>query len=199
MNITLDALTRDDCEHVRQWRNRVPVGLRTPFLLTSEMQADWYERVICDRRSEHRYWAVRQEGQPWHPHGDVVAVNGVTVKPEVEARLVACVGLTNIEWENHRAEISLITDPDRRGEGIGEQSVWLALEQGFDALGLQVICGEVYHCNPARTFWAKFAAMNLSTVVVLPTRKCWAGHLWDSDYFTITAPSYRRVKNSEAA
>ena len=170
--IFLDVMDETTTGLVRDWRNQALSTLRTPFALTVEMQQDFYKNVICNRNSPHRYWAVRQQ-------------------LTCSAPLVAMVGLTNIQWENGLAEISLIVDPKKARQGIGLAAVRLALDQAFDILGLKTVCGEVYHCNPAHPFWQVALARNGGYAsVLLPRRKFWDGRLWDSDYFTFTKEVY---------
>ena len=69
--------TKKLLEIVRWWRNSDISGLRTPFMLTKEMQESFYEGVLCDRDSRHRYWGFYQ--------GDSYVAFG---------------GVTNISWEN---------------------------------------------------------------------------------------------------
>lgn len=163
----LDALTREDCERVRQWRNADPSCLRTPFLLTQEMQADFYERIVCDRNSPDRYWAVRRHD------------------------FVAMAGLTGIEWENGRGEISLTIRPDMQGKGVGAASVQLVLEEAFLRMRLETVQGECYECNLALEFWKRIIARYNGAGVTVPRRKWWDGKLWDAWHFTITAEGFQ--------
>ena len=133
----LDTLTLEDCELVRRWRNQCLETLRTPYRLTKEMQVGFYQNLV--HASHHnRYWAVREDIKVVHP--DVIDdLNGI--------ELVGMGGLQNIEWENSRAEISLIIDPIYWGKGFGQKAVDLILDQGFNYMGLLNIWGEVYNTN----------------------------------------------------
>ena len=42
----LTALTLEDCEQVRKWRNEDISAYRTPYLLGDIMQADFYKNVV---------------------------------------------------------------------------------------------------------------------------------------------------------
>lgn len=161
----LEALTRENCELVRQWRNQSPAGLRTAYLLTREMQDRFYETIVCNPNTPYRYWALVE--------------NGV---------FVGMGGLINIQWENRLAEISLLIDPARQGKGFGGQAVDLLLGQAFNYLNLQTVWGEVYKCNSdGVTFWAKIVDKYraLPTYLLLKNRKYWDGQYWDSVYFSI--------------
>ena len=74
---------------------------------------------IRSSRSPHRYWTVKDGG-----------------------RIVGFAGRVN------GSEISLITDPKRRGRGIGSRAVTLVLERAP-----QGCWGEVYPGNDAVRFW----------------------------------------------
>lgn len=158
-------------EWVRRWRNQDIAGLRTTFLLTEEMQQDFYKNVLCDRHAPHRYWAIYDDD-----------------------RCVAFGGLTNIQWENGLAEISLIVDPKARKQGIGRQSVELILIEGFKNMGLQTICGECYMCSPAIMFWRGIIDELRGYKTSLPRRKFWDGQYWDSLYFSFDKNVLQKLK-----
>lgn len=163
--LRLDVLNRDDCQMVREWRNRNLEGLRTPFPLTEEQQDTFYDEVVCDRSLPLRYWAVREGG-----------------------KLVGMVGLTDLDWYAGSGEVSLITDPSCRGKGYGSGAFDLLLQEAFGQLGLNTVWGECYECNPAIGFWHKMCAKYGAYTTKLPRRKRWAGKLWDSLYFSIESP-----------
>lgn len=158
----LKSLTLSDLEQVRQWRNKCPEALRTPFLLTQERQEQFYRDVICVRQKDSRYWGI-----------------------VVDDVLVGMCGLENIQWENRLAEISIILNPDYQGKGYGEKAVGLLLDQGFNHLNLENIFGECYLCNPAVEFWNKVAQKYNAVCCHLPNRKYWQGKYYDSLYFNI--------------
>ena len=164
--LRLDVLNRDDCQTVREWRNKNLEGLRTPFPLTEEQQDVFYDEVVCDRSMPLRYWAVRDDAD----------------------RFVGMVGLTDLDWYAGSGEVSLITDPTCRGRGIGSGAFEMLLREAFDSLGLQTVWGECYECNPAIGFWHKMVAKYDGYVTKLPRRKRWGGKLWDSMYFSIASP-----------
>ena len=168
--VYLDALTAADCDLVRHWRNQSARDtLRTPVMLTTEMQAEFYREIVCNRHSLHRYFAM---------------VDSSAGRRE----LVAMGGLTNIAWEDGITEISLIVDPQRQRRGIGRAAVQRLLDEAFGRLRLSAVYGEVYQCNPAVDFWRRIVDEHGGSVVVLPVRKFALGRHWDSLYFTIRAP-----------
>jgi hypothetical protein len=142
------------------------MGLRTPFFLTREMQASFYEKVCCDRSSPHRYWALRAE----------------------DRLFVGMAGLTNIQWENGLAEISLLIDPDR--SGIGRVAVDLILSEAFEQMRLHTVFGECYEHNPAMGFWKKMVEHHDGFSTRLPGRKYWGGGYRWSYYFSFDAPTF---------
>ena len=162
----MGALTRLDCLDVRHWRNAALETLRTPFILTEEMQDDFYEKVISNRHASHRYFALRA------PDGG----------------LAAMVGLTDIQWENGRAEISLIVDPLHRRSGVGAESVKLLLLEAFDRMRLAHVHGECYACNAsAMAFWSKQVEQWGGFSVLLPARKFHDGAFHAGLYFDFSA------------
>lgn len=155
-----DAPTIADIEKVRLWRNSSLPSLRTPFLLTEEMQRDFYHKVICDRQANSRFWAVKDND-----------------------KFIALTGFVGIEWENRLAEISIILDPEERRKGLGVVIIDRLLKKGFKELNLDNIYGECYLSNPAVKFWEKIIKEYSAQAVELPNRKFWNGRYWDSLYF----------------
>lgn len=170
MTLHLDALTADQVEQARTWRNAWRESTRTPILLTEAMQDDFYRSVICDRNAPHRYWAI---------------VGGT--------EFLGMGGLTFIQWENRLAEISLILNPKATGQGYGTQAVALLLEEGFRRMGLLTIVGECYECNAAVDFWRAIAKRYDGDMTTLPRRKFWDGKLWDALYFSIARDGFERI------
>lgn len=169
--IRLDALTPTDVEQVRIWRAQTPSLFRTRVPLTPQMQHDFYLDTVSDRRSEHRYWAVRG--------------------PE----LVGQVGLVGIEWENGLAEISLVVAPDHRHLGIGARAVELVLEEAFDAMRLVTVWGECYGYNRTGVeFWTDMLKRYEGISWVWPRRKWHQGRLHDSFMFQFYADGWMSAR-----
>ena len=162
MRLTVPSL--DDVEQVRIWRNNEPQFLRTPFLLTEEMQEDFYHSVICNRDSKHRYYSIL----------DDVSNGG--------DGLFGFGGLTNIEWENGTAEISLIMNPKVRGLSFGREAVHHLINEGFGKLRLHSITGEAYDgCNIG--FWEKCIEQFGGFKTIIPHRKYWNGVYYNAMWF----------------
>ena len=180
----LDALTSEDVEQVRQWRNTMMEVWRTPYMLTKEMQKDFYWQNICNRNVNMRMWAIKIEVQ---------GLDGAWNKC-VSYDFIGMGGLENIQWENRNAEISLIIDPNLHGKGYGEEAVDMILKMGFNYLNLHSIYGEVYWCNEkGENFWSKIVRKYDGFSTILPHRKFWNGRYYDSTFFTITEEQYGEV------
>ena len=168
----LQPLDRLDMEQIREWRNEVQNTLRTPYMLTQEMQREYYDNVICNRGSTTRYWAFVEpvlyeaSGEEWPEH-----------------ELMGYGGLESIEWENSRGEISLLINPDKRHEGLGREAVAMILEQAFSYLNLNSVHGECYASGPV-PFWQKIVAEYDAFHTWLPATKFWQGKYHQSYYFT---------------
>jgi RimJ/RimL family protein N-acetyltransferase len=169
----------EDCEQVRLWRNEALYALRTPYQLTQEQQADFYRNVVCDRNARARYWAVRNGAGERHAMG------------EAAHPLIGMVGLENIEWENRRAEISIMLDPAYRGKGYGETALELLLEQGFKHLNLDHIWGECYGSNPAMRFWTRMADKHNGKTAIITDTKYWDGTYYPSYHFTFARRGWK--------
>lgn len=165
MKLSLEPLTEYGAELARQWRNAALETLRTPFPLTAEQQKAFYQS-LQDRNSPHRYWQMG---------GDYI---------------IGVVGLTNIDYINGHAEISLIISPNERGKGIGKEAVRLVLDQAFNHMRLMTVYGEVYKCNPGVAFWEKVISHYNAYTTTLPDRKYWNGVHHGSIYFSIGAMEY---------
>jgi RimJ/RimL family protein N-acetyltransferase len=185
----LNPLSPSDCERVRLWRNKSLAMLRTPFLLTEEMQADFYKNVVCNRNANARYWGIWDKATVIKPRE---AWSSFDDKKHTTAgvALIGMCGLENISWENRNAEISIIIDPDQQRKGYGAQAVALLLDQGFNYLNLENIFGECYTCNPAVEFWYRICKEYDVEKIYLPQRKYWQGKYYSSLYFNINKGAY---------
>jgi len=180
--IYLDALTEHDCEQIRQWRNGDISAARTPYLLTDLMQKDFYKNVVSNRVSPHRYWAVldsalhevTQFGDDTPQYKDI-SLNGVKER----GRLLGIAGLTNIEWENGRAEIALMIAPSERGKGYGLEAFERIKLWGFARMRLHTIYACVYGNNPALVAWWQYKCKPTEITSYL------AGKFWDGQYHRI--------------
>jgi len=160
--VTLGVLTQDQCEHARQWRNQVPEALRTPFGLTEEQQAAFYRDVVCDRRANSRWFSV------------MLRVDNTEFGLDLGGPSYSCVGmagLTDIEWENGSAQISLILGPGSYGLGYGRKAVRAILDKAFRDMRLLKVWGECYNCNPAAEFWERMVK-DFEGEIQLPEPHC---------------------------
>jgi RimJ/RimL family protein N-acetyltransferase len=155
----LTVLTKQDCEIIRRERNKNIIPYRTSFLITQEMQENFYNNVICNRKSEHRYWAL---------YGD---------------ELMGMVGLCNLSLENRNAEISIVIVEKWQRKGYGENALKLLLKEGFYNINLENIYGEAYTNNPNIGFWNSIIKKYGLYSVILPARKYYDGKPHDAVYF----------------
>lgn len=163
MSLKLDVLNMSQLMSIKDWRNKTPESLRTPYLTTIKQQEDFYNNVVCNPNSKLKYWAILKD-------------NGV---------FVGCCGL-EIQWENRLAEISLMIAPEYQKKNLGMEAVDLLLSYGFENLNLDNIFGECYDCNPdGIAFWQKVIEKYGAITAFLPSRKYWSGRYWNSLYFNI--------------
>ena len=180
----LEPLTLEQCQRVRAWRNAERQFLRTPYFITDDMQDEFYIDVVSNRNSGHRYFALKES--------DVfVSMSGEDVIDAGEY-FIGTGGLTGIEWENGTAEISLILDPARRGQGYGSRAVYELLFEAFQNMNLFTVYGEVYDCGNV-AFWDKVVTRYNGFKTHLPGRKFWHGMLYGSMWFSISVDEFRRV------
>ena len=181
----LETLTQEQVLLVAKWRNNEMEVCRTPFMLTEEIQEDFYKDIVSNRESNHRYWAVVR-----------------TIEDEIkgivpESGFIGMGGITYIQWENRIGEITLIIDPKGRGSGEGEKAVDLLLDQAFNYLNLQTVFGEVYYCNETGyNFWWKIADKYKSPCADLYHRKYWKGQYYNSMYFSIDKDDFNNRNQS---
>lgn len=186
IQMILDALTLEDVEQVRIWRNSDLTPWRTPYLLTREMQIMFYQDIISKRNAPHRYWAIKKKlgGFAFTDENDP-DYSRTTTKQIMT--LIGMGGLTDISIENRNAEITLIIDPDLAGKGCGEEAVEMIYSMAFNYLNLVTVYGEVYWCNEKGVnFWNKIIRKYNGYTTRLPNRKYWEGQYYDSSYFDIT-------------
>ncbi len=170
----LKPLSLDDMETIRIWRNGCRETLRTPYMLTREMQEDYYHKVICDRNSTTRYWGFWMRCTGTGPgQGEVTTYE----------TFIGYGGIEHIEWENSRGEISLLIGPTHRGKGYGAKAVQSILNEAFYHLGLHRVYGECYYSTTAVCFWQKMVEKYEAFWHPLPDTKYHQGTYWDSYYF----------------
>ena len=186
----LEPLTLEQCQIVRTWRNNEMEVWRTPFMLTESMQAEFYYERVSNRHSDHRYWAIIS----------------TSVAPDFTEKFIGMGGITYIQWENRIGEITLIIDPEKRKDGLGEKAVILLLNQAFNHLNLQTVIGECYFCNSAWEFWQKLTNKYIVGSVdrerasgweIVPNRKYFNGKYWKSLEFFIDKDDFNAKHNSK--
>jgi RimJ/RimL family protein N-acetyltransferase len=141
------ALRRDDLEPLRGFRNAQLRVLRQNALLTPEDQ--------------ERYW--REHVVPEHASP---APRSLVVSILEDNRFVGYGGLTNLDWEDGRAEISFLVDPRRADDGecyARDLSAFLAFVQrwAFGPLGLHRLFTETYAFREAHIALLEAAGLRL--------------------------------------
>lgn len=188
--VVLGDLNMQQCEVVRQWRNKLEGVLRTPFFLTDKMQQDFYNNVVSNRNSNNRFFGVYVS----ESLDSSLAINTKTMQARRVNEFIGMVGLINIEWENGLAEISMIINPQLHNKGIGSKAFGLLLAKGFSEMNLSNIYGEVYECNSAVNFWVKQIKKYKTYTTKLPCRKYFNGKYYDSLYFNFKHNDWRLNK-----
>ena len=168
MNMTGACL--ENAGLVAGWRNDARNTLRTTGFCTIDLQESFIENLDP---KVNRYFA-------FYDGGDLVAFGG----------------LTDIQWENRMAEISLIVDPDLVKSGIGSDAVDMLLEEAFNKMNLKTVFGECYKSNSAVDFWFRLTEKYEGYTTILPNRKYWNGEFYDSLYFSTDAEVYRAIQRS---
>jgi len=171
VSVRLEPMDPWRAYQIHQWRNLDLSPWRTPYMLTAEMQREWYDKVVCDRKADSRYFAVVDTDL------DLVAFDSLS-------GFVGVVGLTNIQWENGTAEVALQIGPEFARQGYGEAALDKILCVAFNQLRLLMVYGECYECNPAVDFWRKMVERKRGYWTTLPNRKYWEGEQYDSLYFS---------------
>lgn len=164
----LGPLYKRNMEKVWRWRFENRPALRTPSIMAPEIQDRFYDEVICNRESPHRFFAIGEDGV-----------------------LFGMGGLTYIQWENRTAELSLITAPEEKRK---LEMFDLLLDEAFLNMNLHSVTGETYACGDLETTEAlvrKYEGYRTT----LPDRKFWAGEYWASRWFTITEDDHAACRN----
>lgn len=127
MSLRLCQIEQEDLPQLRDWRNSPEIRLYTREyrLLNMENQQDWFEWVSKDRSTE---------------------MFGIMA----DKWLVGVCGLTNINWVNRTAEISIyVGNPSYQGVGIGFEVLELLKQKAFEEFNLNKLWAEVYSSNTA--------------------------------------------------
>ena len=170
----LTALNRHQVDQAGKWRAEQRDVLRTPYFLTEEMQEKFYDDVVCNRNSPHRFYAIN--------------FLSYVIPGEQIPQFIGMGGLINIEWENSTAELSLITSPGRDDK---EAMFDVLFNEAFNRLNLHSVYVETYLCGNIATslsLISKYGAHN----VILPERKFIDGKYYDSVWWMITRRMYER-------
>lgn len=116
------AIERTDLPILRDWRNALMRNFRQWRYLSLENQEAWFKAISSS--NEH-----------------------VMLAFEENHALLGVVGLTYINWQTRKAEVSIYIGPEHQGKGHGEVALAMLLDYGFKNLGLHRIFGEIFEFN----------------------------------------------------
>lgn len=131
---SLIAIRREDMESIRRWRNAQIDILRQTRLLSQEDQENYWIKVL------EPSFALKQPKQ-------------VLFTFLKDQQCIGYGGLTHIDWDVQRAEISFLLDPQHTGDAnvySNEFMHFLGLlkEAAFDVLGLHRLYTETFDTRP---------------------------------------------------
>ena len=152
----LRALEVGDAETILRWREAMGPGLRTSRPISLPEEREW---IVSPPRNS-RWWAIVEIDSP---------------------ELLSVIGLTNIEWENGKAEMSIM-GPDSEEMKLGVNRLGML---AFNELRLRSIYKEVYECDPYRNALMDEFAQLRADMVMLSDRKYFDGQYWDSRFYTL--------------
>jgi len=158
--MSVHALTESGALEALKWRQQMQPGLRTPFELSESDQSAWRSE-LCNR-PDQRFWEIRDES---------------------EGTIAAVIGLTSIEWENGKAEMSVMAP----APGVLGVALKVLMEMAFKGMRLHSIFKEIYTCDPWEIEWNDvfYSQAPKVRVVTLPARKFWHGQYFNSTLWTI--------------
>lgn len=130
----LVGVREQDMENIRQWRNAQMDVLRQNKVLTQEDQRRYYAEVVVPSFTQ--------------PEPRITLVSFLK-----NGECIGYGGLTNIDWQTKRAEISFLLDPVRVGDENSykkEFGIFLELikEVAFKDMGLTELFTETYDIRP---------------------------------------------------
>jgi RimJ/RimL family protein N-acetyltransferase len=186
----LKTPTLEDLYKVAEWRNQCPEALRSIGETTREQQEKFFENVIKNPHSPHKYYTVYEICE----HEDDFHFIGGNIKYIKKMRLIGLVNLSDINYINGNAEIGIILDAHYQGKGYGKLAVQMILDVAFKQLRLENVYGECFSCNPSLHFWHKIIDKYNGERTILRSRKYWKGELYDSLYFTISKEDFNNER-----
>lgn len=142
-------------ENIASWRNSTLYTLRATCPTSTE-QYDWIE--FLDNETEKYYFIAKDNTEP-------------------QKNIIGYCGLDKISNTNKTAEISLLINPYKQGNGYGSEAVRKLLEISFEGLGLNCIFAECYTTINTWEFWKKCGFKKEGHLRV---RKFWQGKYYDS-------------------
>ena len=130
-DLRLARLTLERAMKLIALRNdpEVQTHLRNQDMVGEDQQIEWWNWLKNHRQQDVRMFAV-QKGN--------IAVRPSSDDPIEQWQLLGCAGLTTIDWQNRRAELSVYTVP----QTYEIEAAHLILRHAFNDLGLHKIEAE---------------------------------------------------------
>ncbi|NBP05485.1 MAG: GNAT family N-acetyltransferase [Bacteroidetes bacterium] len=124
------TIRREDIMLIREWRNRQIDVLRQKKEITPEEQINYFEKQV---------WPTLALKEP----------KQVLVSFFHQGNVIGYGGLVHISWEDYRAEMSFLLNPDRHGKQQYEQDfsafIGLIRQMAFQDLGIHRVFTETYN------------------------------------------------------
>ena len=129
-NIVLRAVTPDDIEDIRCWRNTQMSVLRQTHIISKNEQEHYFETYV---------WPDKSSSNP----------KQILLAIELDRAFIGYGGLVHIDWEARRAEISFLLNPQLENDGsalslIFEKYLRLIHKLSFVDLKLNKLTTETY-------------------------------------------------------
>lgn len=159
--IKLRAIERTDAEFLRSLNNDLEIAkhvVGSPRIVSLQEQIEWMEVAINDDNAKR--FIVEYNDSP-----------------------VGTVIISNINWNNLTANISIKLKRDARGKGIGKTSIILGLRQCFETMGVLCVTAHVLPFNQASL--ALFESCGFEKEGVLRSRVIKENNRYDLVSFSI--------------
>ena len=131
-NVRIRPLRHGDIEKLREWRNNASISrfLAPMNEITTEMQNKWFYNYLSDM--DQFIFAI-EETETLH-------------------RVVGSVAIYGFNGTSAEVGKIVVGDPEAKGRKIGSIALLLAIEVGFEKMGIDTYIGDVHDENiPAKT------------------------------------------------
>lgn len=149
--IRLRALTTDDLEQMRQWRNDPGVkdNCREFRMISDVHQLTWWEEYCQDayqKPPKQLLYGIEHE---------------YSTDTHDVAELIGVCGWVYIDWLNRRAELSIYIGAEHRGQGYFYPTMDELHRIAFDELGFNSVELEVHSWNWAAQLYRNFGYVEI--------------------------------------